>query len=203
MKKILSFFSFLFLLCFVFGCSNFAPKKSSDFQKIAAFLDYDGTSFSINTNAKVNETIQLYKQALEKQIAYSKTISSLSKRQIQALISTLEYLALSSGIADIKGTGFSSKKIEDFYYNKAFMLVDANSKGFLWNLVGKKNTSLGNFVELLPGEETYFAGEAVINLSSSFEKLKQYSLNSSEAFKLLQPLVTYQLDQLIASSDGI
>ena len=71
--------------------------------------------------------------------------------------------------------------------------------GFSW----KENLQLGKFVESLPADDTYMAGEAVVKLSSTFEKLKQYSLNSSEAFKLLQPIITYQLDQLIACLDGV
>jgi hypothetical protein len=203
MEKVFRFIILAFLVCFLFGCSNFATQKRSNFQKIASLLDYDGTSLSINTNTELNNTLYTYKTLLEKQIAYSNTIDSLSKRQLQALISSLEYLALASGVADIKGMGSSSKKFGEFYYNKGFLLVDPKSKGFLWDLVGKENLQLGKFVESLPADDTYMAGEAVIKLSSTFEKLKQYSLNSSETFKLLQPIITYQLDQLIACLDGV
>ena len=203
MTKVIKLFFITFLLCFVLGCSNFTSQKRSDFQKIASFLDYDGTTFSINTTHSINKTLHCYKSSLEKQVAYSNEISSLAKRQIQAFISCLEYLALDSGIADIKGTGISSKKVDEFYYNKGFMLIDPQSKGFLWNLIGKENKNLGAYIESLPADETLMAGEVQVKLSSVLDKLKKCNWNNPQSFKLLQNLLALQLDQLIAALDGV
>ena len=57
MEKVFRFIILAFLVCFLFGCSNFATQKRSNFQKIASFLDYDGTSLSINTNTELNNTL--------------------------------------------------------------------------------------------------------------------------------------------------
>ena len=203
MEKVFRFIILVFLVCFLFGCSNFATQKRSNFQKIASFLDYDGTSLSINTNTELNNTLYTYKTILEKQIAYSNTIDSLSKRQLQAFISSLEYLALDSGIADIKGMGSSSKKFGEFYYNKGFLLVDSKSKGFLWDLIGKENLQLGKFVESLPADDTLMAGEAVVNLSCILDKLKLCNWSNPNTFKLIHTLVATQLDQLIVCLDGV
>ena len=193
------------LLIGLCGCCAAAPDSDrACFDRIAKDLETGGSSYVVSSDCNTWATCEQLIKEIEK-IIWDSSYPAERKRQMQRFVSQFELSSRALGLHEIKGWGFSSKRMRGnnaLFRNKARVLSARAPQGAAWNIFAQQNIDLLPYFCNIPAD-TYAAGALNLN-PAAIEKFLNSEKQTAATFRqLCQLFLQMPPEKLLKNTSGV